>query len=145
MKSKNPPEEPAHEDNFLESSRRDFLKHSGLLTAIAFTPSPIVKAAQSGLDEKIADLYEKVPVSLEVNGVKHQLSIEPRVTLLDLLREQLEPSRDWPKAINCTPCRKRLSSMMVFNAVIARPDRSCRLLPVSARVMPTPNRKYASI
>jgi len=90
MKSKNPPEEPAHEDNFLESSRRDFLKHSGLLTAIAFTPSPIVKAAQSGLDEKIADLYEKVPVSLEVNGVKHQLSIEPRVTLLDLLREQLE-------------------------------------------------------
>ena len=90
MKSTHAPEEPENEENFFESTRRDILKQSTLLTAIAFTPSPIVKAAEKGLDEKLAELYEKVPVTLEVNGVKHQLSIEPRVTLLDLLREQLD-------------------------------------------------------
>ena len=41
------------------------------------------------LDEKASAYFEKHPVKLEVNGVAHQLSVEPRVTLLDLLREQL--------------------------------------------------------
>lgn len=90
MDSKNSSNEPGDEENFSEPTRRDFLKQSTLLTAIALTPAPIVKAAELGLDEKIAELYEKVPISLEVNGVKHQLSVEPRVTLLDLLREQLD-------------------------------------------------------
>lgn len=90
MDSKNSSNEPGAGENFSEPTRRDFLKQSTLLTAIALTPAPIVKAAEQGLDEKIAELYEKVPVTLEVNGVKHQLSVEPRVTLLDLLREQLD-------------------------------------------------------
>jgi xanthine dehydrogenase YagT iron-sulfur-binding subunit len=90
MDSKNSSNETGAGENFSEPTRRDFLKQSTLLTAIALTPAPIVKAAEQGLDEKIAELYEKVPVSLEVNGVKHQLSVEPRVTLLDLLREQLD-------------------------------------------------------
>ncbi|MCR6719605.1 MAG: 2Fe-2S iron-sulfur cluster-binding protein [Chitinophagaceae bacterium] len=32
---------------------------------------------------------KKIQVQVEVNGVPHTLSVEPRVTLLDLLREQL--------------------------------------------------------
>lgn len=90
MESKNSPDEPVTERGPFDSNRRDFLKQSTFLTAIALTPAPIISAAEHGLDEKIAELYEKIPVSLEVNGVKHQLSIEPRVTLLDLLREQLD-------------------------------------------------------
>ena len=49
----------------------------------------MLKAAESKFDDKFAAYFEKLPVSLEVNGVKHTLSIEPRVTLLDLVREQL--------------------------------------------------------
>jgi len=90
MESKNSPDEPVTERSPFDSNRRDFLKQSTFLTAIALTPAPIISAAEHGLDEKIAELYEKIPVSLEVNGVKHQLSVEPRVTLLDLLREQLD-------------------------------------------------------
>ncbi len=90
MESKNSPDEPVTERGPFDSNRRDFLKQSTFLTAIALTPAPIISAAEHGLDEKIAELYEKVPVKIEVNGVKHQLSIEPRVTLLDLLREQLD-------------------------------------------------------
>jgi len=76
-------EEAAHE------TRRDFLKQSSLLTALALTPAALLKAAEDQWDEKAAWYFEKVPLSFNVNGVKQNLSIEPRVTLLDLLREQL--------------------------------------------------------
>jgi xanthine dehydrogenase YagT iron-sulfur-binding subunit len=72
-----------------DNPRRDFLKKSSLLTAVALTPGVAVKAAENHLDEKVAAVFEKLPVNLTVNGTAHKLSIEPRVTLLDLLREQL--------------------------------------------------------
>ena len=71
-------------------SRRRFLKQSSALAAIHLTPSALVKAAETKLDEKAAAFFEKQTVKLEVNGAEHVLSIEPRVTLLDLLREQLQ-------------------------------------------------------
>ncbi len=73
-----------------ENSRRNFLKQSTLLTAIALTPGTAVKAAEMRVDEKIAEAFEKLPVKLEVNGIMHNLSVEPRATLLDILREQLD-------------------------------------------------------
>jgi xanthine dehydrogenase YagT iron-sulfur-binding subunit len=77
------------ETDLSSGNRRDFLKKSSLLTALAITPGTVVKAADSQWDEKLADVFEKMTVSLEINGVKHKLAIEPRVTLLDVLREQL--------------------------------------------------------
>lgn len=79
----------AQEDKCTNESRRDFLKQSSFLTAFALTPATVIKAAESKFDEKIAGAFEKVPVNLEINGKKYKLSVEPRVTLLDLLREQL--------------------------------------------------------
>ncbi|MFD1256767.1 (2Fe-2S)-binding protein [Mucilaginibacter terrae] len=76
-------------DQQKENPRRNFLKQSSLLTAVALTPGVAVKAAENHLDEQIAAVFEKLPVSLNVNGTAHKLLIEPRVTLLDLLREQL--------------------------------------------------------
>lgn len=81
-------DENAHEN--VGSNRRDFLKKTSFLTAVALTPVSLVKAAQEEMDEKLAAVFEKVPLKLEINGVAHQLSVEPRVTLLDLLREQLQ-------------------------------------------------------
>ncbi len=72
------------------SSRRDFLKKSTFLSAMALTPVSLVTAAEKEMDEKLAAVFEKVPLKLEINGVKHALSVEPRVTLLDLLREQMQ-------------------------------------------------------
>jgi xanthine dehydrogenase YagT iron-sulfur-binding subunit len=74
-------------DECPHASRRNFLKQSTALAALGLAPQLVVQAAEN--DEKIAAWFEKMPVQLEVNGVKHSLSIEPRVTLLDLLREQL--------------------------------------------------------
>jgi len=70
--------------------RRDFLKQSGFLTAMAFAPAIAVKAAEQQWDEKLASSLEKVPLKLEINGRMKNLKVEPRVTLLDLLREQLD-------------------------------------------------------
>lgn len=70
-------------------SRRSFLKHSTAAAAILATPPAVVKAAEKKLDERGAEYFEKVPLQLEVNGRSYAMNIEPRVTLLDLLREQL--------------------------------------------------------
>jgi xanthine dehydrogenase YagT iron-sulfur-binding subunit len=83
------PEKEFTGDGAFNESRRDFLKTSSLLSAIALTPGSIVKAAENQWDEKFADVAEKIPLTLEVNGVSYSVKVEPRVTLLDLLREQL--------------------------------------------------------
>lgn len=74
---------------FLHNTRRKFLKQSSALTALALASPALIKAAENNLDEKAAEYFEQQSLKLEVNGVEHELSIEPRVTLLDLLREKL--------------------------------------------------------
>lgn len=81
---------PPDNEGILKGSRRDFLKHSSILTALALTPVAVVKAAEDNQYDKIADVIEKLPLTLEVNGVKKTLTVDPRVTLLDVLREELD-------------------------------------------------------
>jgi xanthine dehydrogenase YagT iron-sulfur-binding subunit len=77
------------EKEFLHRSRRKFLKRSSAAAAITLVPAVVVKAAENQLDEKAASYFEQVSLSITVNQVPYQLNVEPRVTLLDLLREQL--------------------------------------------------------
>ncbi len=68
-------------------ARRDFLKQSSVLSALVLSPGKAVKDPE--WEEKVAAPFEKVSLKLEINGIKHNLTVEPRTTLLDLLREQL--------------------------------------------------------
>lgn len=70
-------------------TRRDFLKKTSLFTALSLTPLTVLKAADQHVDERFAQLFEKIPLNLKVNNKPYALKIEPRVTLLDLLREEL--------------------------------------------------------
>jgi xanthine dehydrogenase YagT iron-sulfur-binding subunit len=70
-------------------TRRDFLKKSSLFTALSLTPIAVLKAAENKVDERFAVLFEQIPLNLKVNNKSYTLKIEPRVTLLDLLREEL--------------------------------------------------------
>ena len=70
-------------------TRRDFLKKSSVITAIALTPAAAVKAAENQADERFAELFEKIPLNITVNNKAYRASVEPRVTLLDYLREEL--------------------------------------------------------
>jgi xanthine dehydrogenase YagT iron-sulfur-binding subunit len=68
-------------------SRRDFLKISTIsAAAVPILGTKVVEAA--GEPVKIYG-PGKVPVELTINGQKHTLLIEPRVTLLDALRDHL--------------------------------------------------------
>jgi xanthine dehydrogenase YagT iron-sulfur-binding subunit len=72
-----------------QNSRRDFLKQTTLITAVALAPATALKAADSQLDERFAEALENVSCSIEVNGTMHTMKIDPRVTLLDYLRERI--------------------------------------------------------
>jgi xanthine dehydrogenase YagT iron-sulfur-binding subunit len=71
------------------ASRRNFLKKSTAVATIALIPSAVIKAADRKLDEAAAGFIEKFPLQLNINGAPYKLDVEPRVTLLDLLREKL--------------------------------------------------------
>jgi xanthine dehydrogenase YagT iron-sulfur-binding subunit len=68
-------------------SRRDFLKISGVSAA-----APLVSHASAlVLEDHVAEHGPgKVPVTLTVNGKKLNAQLEPRVTLLDALRDRFE-------------------------------------------------------
>lgn len=71
----------------LQNSRRSFFKKSAAIAALAALPPLIAKAGEK--EEQLANLFDKIPLQLEINGQQFSLLVEPRVTLLDLLREQL--------------------------------------------------------
>lgn len=73
-----------------KASRRNFLKQSTLITVAAMAPPMALKAAEEQWDERLASAIENIPFSIEVNGSLHQAKIDPRVTLLDFLREHLQ-------------------------------------------------------
>lgn len=71
----------------LQNSRRSFFRKSAAIAALAALPPLIAKAGEK--EEQLANLFDKIPLQLEINGQQFSLLVEPRVTLLDLLREQL--------------------------------------------------------
>jgi len=85
MPKRDHPEPPSK----LEVSRRGFLKGAG-----AVLSSGIVAGAEAleAADSESARVIGpgKAPVTLKINGVSKALNIEPRLTLLDALRDELE-------------------------------------------------------
>jgi xanthine dehydrogenase YagT iron-sulfur-binding subunit len=69
-------------------SRRDFLKISTIATALPVVAGPHVVMAAG---EKV-QVYGpgKVPMVFNINGKTYKASLEPRVTLLDALRDSLD-------------------------------------------------------
>jgi xanthine dehydrogenase YagT iron-sulfur-binding subunit len=72
-------------------SRRAFLGQLGA-AGVAATTAPLARATQTESAEPAekAAVPGAVPVTLTVNGKDHKLMLEPRVTLLDALRERLQ-------------------------------------------------------
>ena len=73
-------------------SRRSFLSHLGA-AGIAATAPPVLASAATPLppaQEIVAPAYAgSVPITLKINGEQHALNLDPRTTLLDCLRENL--------------------------------------------------------
>jgi xanthine dehydrogenase YagT iron-sulfur-binding subunit len=74
----------------VQVSRRGFLKGaSAVLSSGIVAGAEVLEAGQAQSGAKIAG-PGKVPITLRVNGAAKSLSLEPRVTLLEALRDELE-------------------------------------------------------
>jgi xanthine dehydrogenase YagT iron-sulfur-binding subunit len=69
-------------------SRRDFLKVGGISLSVPLVIGPRTLRI-AGEDVKVFG-PGKVPISLNINSKKYAAEVEPRVTLLDTLRNELE-------------------------------------------------------
>ena len=83
-----PEDDPKLKDEGSGVSLRDFLKISSISAAAV----PLIGTKIVYADGDPVKIYGpgKVPVELTVNGKKQVLQIEPRVTLLDALRDNLD-------------------------------------------------------
>lgn len=71
-------------------SRRDFLKISGVGAAAPLVAKASLLTAQAQETGVNIQGPGKVPVKLNINGKAYSAQLEPRVTLLDALRDQFE-------------------------------------------------------
>ena len=74
-----------------KSTRRTFISRLGMAGLLATTARVTTAFGQSSVKEQsaLAESKDAIPVTLTVNGKKHDLRIDPRTTLLDCLREHL--------------------------------------------------------
>lgn len=75
----------------LEVSRRGFLKGAGLTaaTTVIESASALAHDAREAIQPDRAVGPNAVPIKLHVNGQEHTVSVEPRYTLADTLRDHL--------------------------------------------------------
>jgi xanthine dehydrogenase YagT iron-sulfur-binding subunit len=70
-------------------SRRDFLQQAAGGLAVAGGAAALPPAGAASPESPKPNRAAAVPLTLHVNGRDHELRLEPRVTLLDALREYL--------------------------------------------------------
>jgi xanthine dehydrogenase YagT iron-sulfur-binding subunit len=102
------------------SSRRDFLRGSGLAAASAVLSGAATAAIEEGgaVQETGPKIVSgSVEVTLKVNGQEQKVSVEPRTTLLDTLRNRLDvtgPKRVCDRA-SCGACTTILDGVPVYS------------------------------
>jgi xanthine dehydrogenase YagT iron-sulfur-binding subunit len=118
LKDPSPNEEPSG------VSRREFLKISTIAAAVPVVATPnVVMAAGENVPVHGPG---KVPVELNVNGKSYKASLEPRVTLLDALRDNFDitgAKRVCDKA-ECGACTVLLDNQAVY---------ACSILAIEAQ------------
>lgn len=106
-----------HEDQALTPgfNRRDFLKGSGAAVAATALVSAAHEAtAQDKKDSKVVS--GKTDISLNINGKVSDVSVEPRTTLLDALRDKLNLTgcKDVCDTSNCGACTVMIDGKAVY-------------------------------
>jgi xanthine dehydrogenase YagT iron-sulfur-binding subunit len=96
-------------------SRRDFLKGSG---AAAAATAVVTTAREAVAEKPRANLVsaKATDITLNVNGKDHKVTVEPRVTLLDVLRNQLDLTggKEVCDTTNCGACTVTIDGKATF-------------------------------
>jgi xanthine dehydrogenase YagT iron-sulfur-binding subunit len=105
-------------------SRRDFLKISGVAASVPLVVGPTVIELEG--QEVAIHGPAATPITLNVNGKRFSADLEPRVTLLDALREQFDitgPKRVCDRG-ECGACTVLIDNRAVY---------SCTTLAIEAQ------------
>jgi xanthine dehydrogenase YagT iron-sulfur-binding subunit len=113
-----------------DPSRRKFLKGVGVAGAGAALADSFLNheagAAESNLEATGAPVSGTVNISLDVNGQKRTATVEPRTTLLNALRNHVEPGITGPKLVcdmgTCGACTVVMDGKPVYSCLVLAVD-----------------------
>ena len=113
-----------------DPSRRKFLKGVGVAGAGAALADSLLphetRAAKSTLDAAGTPVSGSVNIALNVNGQKRNVTVEPRTTLLNTLRNHLEPGITGPKLVcdmgTCGACTVIMDGKPVYSCLVLAVD-----------------------
>jgi len=105
--------------------RRKFLKGVGIAGAGAAIADHLWTEAEAQ-EKQPATLSGNVKITLDVNGAGRDVQVEPRTTLLNALRNHLEPAVTGPKLVcdvgTCGACTVLLDGMPAYSCLVLAVD-----------------------